>query len=66
MTEPDDEPVTNFTASENEPDVDEATAENQAVVNVISTRNRTELLDLPAQLRVMIFRHLLIYPDGIS
>lgn len=61
MTERSNQPVANLAASENEVD-DEAPSENRAIANVISTRNPSELLDLPAELRLMIFRHLLVYP----
>lgn len=55
-----DQPVANSLASENNPDVDEAISDAQAVAQVMPTRGRTGLLDLPAELRVMIFRHLLL------
>lgn len=55
-----------FAGSEEEFDFDKATSRNRAVINVTSTRHRTGILDLPAELRVMIFRHLLIHPDGID
>lgn len=62
MTEPSDEPVATFTEPEHKPDFDEATSEDQAVANVMPIRSRLGLLDLPPDLRVMIFRHLLLYP----
>lgn len=38
---------------------------NQAAVNDRSTRRRLGLLDLPPEIRVMIFRHLLVNPQGL-
>lgn len=61
MTEPIDQPVANLIASEHDPD-EEATSEDEAVLEVISTRNPTGLLDLPSEVRLMIFRHLLVCP----
>lgn len=61
---PNEKPVVNLTASEdNEPE--KAISENQAVAKVISTRCSLGLLDLPPGLGLMIFRHLLIAPDGL-
>lgn len=61
-----DRPVANLTASENEPNVDETAFENQAVANIISTRTPPRLLDLPRELRLMIFRHLLVCPRHVD
>lgn len=61
MTEQNDQPVANSTASEHESDVDEAGSEIETVAtDVVSTCSRLGLLDLPPELRVMIFRHLLV------
>lgn len=65
MTEPNDQPITT-PASENEPNIDETTLENQAVADVIPTRSPLGLLDLPSEIRLMIFRHLFTDPDGIN
>ena len=60
---PSEQTVVNSTASEhNEPE--KAASENQAVAKVISTRHPLGWLDLPPEMRLMIFRHLLIAPDG--
>ncbi|MCJ1467134.1 hypothetical protein MMC07_005756 [Pseudocyphellaria aurata] len=40
----------------------EATPENQAVAKVTPANHRLELLGLPSELRILIFRHLLVYP----
>lgn len=39
-----------------------AISEDQAVVEAISTRSPTGLLDLPTELRLLIFRHLFACP----
>ncbi|MCJ1424849.1 hypothetical protein MMC29_002737 [Sticta canariensis] len=65
MGEPSDQHVANLTASESEAGVDEATSENQAVADFVSTRSPIRLLDLPSEVRLMIFRHLLVSPVGI-
>lgn len=66
MAQPSNQPFDNLAAPENEPSVDEAISESQAVVNVVSTRNPPGLLDLPSELRLMIFHHLLFDPDGLD
>lgn len=66
MTEKKDRPVANLTASENEPDLDEATPENQAVANVVSIPRPQGLLDLPPEIRLMIFRHLVAFPHVLD
>lgn len=63
MAEQNDQPVPNLTASEHEPD---ATLGNQTVANVVSTRSPLGLLDLPPEVRVLIFHHLLVNPQGIK
>lgn len=57
MAEQTDKPIQ---ASENDPDVDEL------VANVGATRSPLGLLDLPTELRLMIFRHLLVHPQGLD
>ncbi|MCJ1427217.1 hypothetical protein MMC29_005120 [Sticta canariensis] len=65
MTEPSDQSVANSTTSESERAIDEI-PENQAVTNnVTSTRSPLGLLDLPPEIRVTIFRHVLVQPHGI-
>ncbi|MCJ1264749.1 hypothetical protein MMC22_004624 [Lobaria immixta] len=64
MAEPKDQRVANVTVSENEPDVDKATSGNQTVANAIPSRSAPGLLDLPPEVRLMIFRHLLFHPHG--
>lgn len=66
MTQPSNQPLYNLAASEIEPRVDDAIWESLAVVNVVSTRNMPGLLDLPSELRLMIFHHLLFDPDGLD
>ena len=58
MTEPNDRSFVNSTTPEKESDADEAMSSKGAVAKVISTR--TGLLDLPPEIRLMIFRHLLV------
>ena len=58
MIESNDQPFVNSTAPDHEPDVDEVKSRNKAVAKLISTR--TGLLDLPPEIRLMIFRHLLV------
>lgn len=66
MTELIDQPTANSIASEHNPDAEEAASEDQAVLEVISTRTPTGLLDLPAEVRLMIFRHLLVCPYSLE
>lgn len=66
MVEPKDQPIANSTALENECDTDKGTSENQAVVNVVSTCNPLGLLDLPPEVRLMIFRHVLVRHQEID
>ena len=63
MTEPKDRPLATSTTSDNEPD--ELPSKNQAVTNVISKSNGPGLIDLPAEVRIMIFRHLLVSPHDL-
>ncbi|MCJ1262441.1 hypothetical protein MMC22_002311 [Lobaria immixta] len=71
MAEQKDRPVVTLTASDNEHDVasntdmgtgsaDNSTSENKAVASVNSTRSPPGLLDLPSELRLMIFRYLVV------
>lgn len=64
MTEPIHQPVASLSAPENEPDID--TSENEAVASIISTRNPMRFLDLPLELRFMIYRHLLVRPHSLE
>lgn len=57
MTEARNQPVAYLKAAEHR---------NQAVANVISTGNPPGLLDLPPELRLMVFRHLLVYPHNLD
>lgn len=61
-----DHPAATLIASENEPNVDETSLENQAGANVISTSSPPGLLDLPPELRFMIFRYLLVCPRRVD
>ncbi|MCJ1264518.1 hypothetical protein MMC22_004390 [Lobaria immixta] len=63
MTESNDRPFVNSTTPDNEPNVGGAMSRNGDVANVISTR--TGLLDLPPEIRLMIFRHLLVHPTTL-
>lgn len=60
MAEPSDQFVANLVASTHDPDLDEPRLEDGAVAEATPTRSRLGLLDLPAELRVMIFRQLLV------
>lgn len=60
MTEPSDQSVAKSTAPENEPDLEEAATENQAIPNSLSARRPPGLPDLPPEIRVIIYRHLLV------
>lgn len=57
--------VPNFTASNNQPGFHKAISDNRAVGNVIPTRNGPGLLDIPPEVRIMIFRLLLLNPHGL-
>ena len=63
MTESNDQPFVNSTTPDIEPNVGGAMSRNGDVANVISTR--TGLLDLPPEIRLMIFRHLLVHPTTL-
>lgn len=61
MIKLDDPPV----ITDYKPEVDDATLRKPtAAANVITTRSGPGLLDLPSETRLMIFRHLLVYPHG--
>ncbi|MCJ1464747.1 hypothetical protein MMC07_003360 [Pseudocyphellaria aurata] len=47
-------------------DIDDASPEIQAVTNIPLPNHRLELLGLPPELRLMIYRHLLVYPWGFE
>ena len=50
----------NLTTSDQKPDADESISRNGAVAKVISKPSGPGLLDLPPEIRLMIFRHLLV------
>lgn len=66
MTDRNDQPTVNLTAPKNGLEVDEAISESQAVANVMPTRRQLGLLDLPPEIRVMIFQELLVYPKTLD
>lgn len=66
MAEPNDQPIANSTALENESGTDEDTSGNQAVVDVVSTHNPVGLLDLPPEVRLIIFRYVLVQHQDID
>ena len=66
MTESTEKLVVNLTAPDQEPDVDEGKSRNRAVDRVISKPSGPGLLDLPPEIRLMIFRHLLVLPIRLS
>ena len=61
MTEPNSS-VASLGASDNESD--KPPSENQAVVNVTPPHRGPGLLDLPTEVRLIIFRHLLVLPSN--
>lgn len=46
--------------------IDMTEPNHQPVANAISTGSPPGLLDLPSEVRLMIFRHLLVHPRGVS
>lgn len=62
MTKPNEPPVADMTVPEKQ--YDEPTSTNQAVANFKVRRSGPGLLDLPPELRLMIFRHLLVHQEG--
>lgn len=64
MAEPSDRSVA--TSSGNLPDVDEATSEDQAVAETMPTGSRLGLLDLPPEIRLMVYRNLVRSPNKIN
>lgn len=65
MSESNNQPFVNPTVPDHEPDVDEVISRDGAVSKVISTSSGPGLLDLPPEVRMMIFRHLLVLPDPL-
>ena len=63
MTESNNQPLVNSKTLDREPGADEAMSRNGAVAEVVSTR--TGLLDLPPEIRLIIFRHLLVRPHSL-
>lgn len=64
MTESTNEAIANVAATQNEPDVDEPTSESQPAPNTITTPSRpVGFLDLPAEVRLMIYRQVLLDTD---
>ncbi|MCJ1271165.1 hypothetical protein MMC22_011064 [Lobaria immixta] len=66
MSESNNQSFVNSTVPDHEPDVDEAISRNGAVSKVISTSSGPGLLDLPPEIRMMIFRHLLVHSSPLS
>ncbi|MCJ1263362.1 hypothetical protein MMC22_003232 [Lobaria immixta] len=62
MAESSNQVVATLTAPDHEPDVDKASSRNQAVAKVTS---KPSLLDLPPEIRLMIYRHLLVRSDAL-
>ena len=56
----------NLTAPDQEPDADKSMLRNGAVAKVISKPSGPGLLDLPPEIRLMIFRHLLVRPSALE
>ena len=63
MTESNKKLVVNLTAPDH--DYEEGVSRNRAVAKVISKPSGPGLLDLPPEIRLMIFRHLLIRPRSL-
>lgn len=66
MSDRNDQPIVNLTAPENGLEVDEAASGSQDVAKVMPTRTQLGLPYLPPEIRVMIFRHLLVYPKALD
>ncbi|MCJ1271757.1 hypothetical protein MMC22_011662 [Lobaria immixta] len=66
MSESNNQLFVNPTVPDHEPDIDEAISRNGAVSKVISTSSGPGLLDLPPEIRMMIFRHLLVHSSPLS
>lgn len=66
MTELIHQPAANLNVPDGEPDVnnDTATSETQIAPSITSTRSGPALFDLPAEVWVLIFRHVLPGPDS--
>ncbi|MCJ1266437.1 hypothetical protein MMC22_006322 [Lobaria immixta] len=56
----------NLTAPDLEPGADKVMSKNGAVAKIISKPSGPGLLDLPPEIRLMIFRHLLVRPYAID
>lgn len=65
MTDPNYQPVTNLIAPDHELEVEKAISRERVVSDIIPTHG-PGLLDLPTEIRLMIFRHLLFHPPGIE
>ena len=63
MTESNNQPLVNSKTLDREAGADEAMSRNGAIAEVVSTR--TGLLDLPPEIRLIIFRHLLVRPNSL-
>ena len=63
MTESNNQPLVSSKTLDHEPDVEKARSSNGAVTEVVSTR--TGLLDLPPEIRLIIFRHLLVRANSL-
>ena len=66
MSESKGQPVASSTTLVHKSDIDKAMPRNRAFAKVISTRTGPRLLDLPPEIRLMIFRHLLVLPIHLS
>lgn len=66
MTEENIQSIAISAASVIQANDEQGTSEDQANADVISARSTTGLLDLPTEIRLMIFRHLFFYPLGLS
>lgn len=55
-----EESIANKVASENQPDTLEVTSEDSSNITSVSAISRPGLVSLPAEIRVLIFRHLLL------
>lgn len=65
MTDPNYQPVTNLIAPDHELEVEKAISRERVVSDIVPTHG-PGLLDLPTEIRLMIFRHLLFHPPGIE
>ncbi|MCJ1263750.1 hypothetical protein MMC22_003620 [Lobaria immixta] len=65
MKEANDQSIVNLIAPDQELEVDKAISTNGAVAKVISKSSGPGLLELPPEIRLMIFRHLLVFPNPL-